>query len=234
MAKQATPTEVDQNYSATDEQIVVTWTAAADPEKEFEVRVVDVFDPTIVYASTTATAALRTLTISTNTDDNPGFTDESNWEEHYQVWVIAVANNAEDNSDPGRSYYWVITPSLTVTVGDSVLNLQQIKEIAGTRTFSLVTNDEPVTFTVQNFTSFIDSVVTEFSLPIPTLSGFDPPGEFQDYDFEVNTDGYFNFRVVYDFSEGETNDGWEVFSGFTVNNVGLAMIHTSGTLEATL
>ena len=113
-----------------------------------------------------------------------------------------------------------------------MLNLQQIKEIAGTRTFSLVTGDEPVTFKVEDFTSFIDSVVTEFSLPIPTLSGFNPPGEFQVFDFEFNTDGYFNFKVVYDFGDAG-NSGWEVFSGFTVNNVGLAMIHTSGTLEET-
>ena len=215
----AAPTDVVQSVDV-NKNITATWgdvPAAAG----YDVQVVDPLigtpfsNPSILAKGTTSTSITPTTTWPTT------------WQNDFQVQVRA--RSVATGTDPSPSLWagaftWSVNPSITVVIGGQALTLTRVPDVSGSQKFKLI-DGPPIVVTVADLKSYISTLAA--GLGLPTLSGvtFGDDNFVTISRFTISTGGFFDLDLTYSLGV----DGWQVFPGFKVMSLGLAVLHSDAT-----
>lgn len=223
MAKLPTPAGVSAALSTDKKQLTVRW-GAVPGAKSFVVTVINTNDPAVTYSTTPVADATAT---TTNVDGTKHTPKDADWANHYQVRVVAKAETAADDSAPGLTFWWTVSPSITMILGGKPITLTMSRDSGGVKTFTLPVSEEaPMTVTLAELKDFISKLAG--GLGIPDLPNFTPPGTLLLSRFVISTDGFFDMSLKYALNASDPSAGWTVFPGLTIKDVGLDVLHTNG------
>ncbi len=212
------PTNVAATVSG--DNVTVNWTKVAGAAS-YVAQLVSIGDGTVYDVTPVADPEAETVTVPATAFKAA----DPSWASHYFAQVQAVGATPADSSPFAGSFFWDVVPSLTFQIGSHTLTLEQIRALGGVYTFKLpVDPANPIIVTPSEFTTFLSTLASALSLP--SLPGLPADiGGLQINAFMVSTDGNFDMDVAYLF--GSDFNGWQVFPGFTVHSVGLAVRHSN-------
>lgn len=141
---------------------------------------------------------------------------------NYQAEVQTLAAAPADNSAWGKQIYWIFGFSLTVVIGGKSLTLTQVP---GAQVYVLpVSPDNPLTITYQDLQNFAAPfLATGFTFPQNWPNGTPISSSLQINRLAIDTG---NKLIDLDVL---ANIQWTLFTGFTIQSVGLAVQRTNGT-----
>jgi hypothetical protein len=228
MAKLTTPTSIQS--VRVDKTITLSWDKADDADKsEFAYHFVskttdkDLPLPAgAVAAAVTGTDKRQSCVITFKVAKD--VTDLKDYLGQVKATPNAAAKTAGDtDSDFGTESVWLTNPSITIKIGDNTYTLSQDSMAGPSSIYRLpVSKDNPLLLKYDDLKAFAAKM--SVTLPDNYPSGKPITGELQIFEFVVDT-----AKKLFALDISAKLE-WEIFSGFSVERMGLVLKRTDKSL----
>ncbi len=227
MAKLTTPTSIES--ARVDKTITLSWDKADDADKsDFVFQFVSKTTDKDLPLPAGATAA-EIKVIGKRQSCIITFSAEKDVKElkDYLGQVKAVPNTAAKagytESDFGTESVWLTNPSITIKIGDNTYTLSKDLMAGASSIYRLpISKDDPLLLKYDDLKALANKM--GITLPINYPNGKPITGELQVFEFVVDTD---KKLFALDIS---AKIEWEIFTGFSVERMGLVLKRTDKSL----
>lgn len=234
MAQLATPQGIGKTIPSndTDTTVTLTWNKGTyDLTKvQFAYQFVNKGDGSQIVTPTVKTAAAASgsnITAVLEFDSNAQAKEMADYVAEVQAQPIE-GQSTDTASAWGRERYWIIGPTLTITIGGNSYTLSKDTFAgAGSKIYKLpVSQDNPATITYDNIKSFAKDM--GLTAPSEYPNGTAISGTLNIYELVVDVgNALFSLSISVDLPKDAP---WNVIPGLTIDRVGLALKRTDGTL----
>lgn len=210
--------------------ILLTWTKAPDYAiaNPFGYRFVQKGNPAVIYIPTqtetgTPTDGGATMSVTFTFADAPTTT------KYYTDYIAEVQtlNTATpaDNSPWCIERYWVVAPTLTITIGSASYTLTRDTFSSNGGLYKLPASaDNPITILYTDMKTFVESLPGGLTLPTTYPNGDTIGASLNIYELIVDTtNGLFSLSISVVLN-------WAVIPLLTINKLGLVLKRTDGSI----
>lgn len=213
----------------TGQTVVLSWTKATDylATNPFSYKFVKKGDPGVIFIPTPSetgvpidggTSCSVTLTFA----DAPTANSYANY--IAEVQTLPGTGSTDTASAWCLERFWVVGPTLTVTIGSSQYTLTKDTFSSGSIYKLPASEANPITILYTDLQNFVASLPGGLTLPSKYPNGSDIGASLNIYEFIIDTG-----NALFSLSISVVLD-WDIIPGLSINRLGLALKRTDGSL----